>query len=145
MGREQANKGGRERGMERRLQAYALRVQGKTFLQIGQALGVSESQAHRDVIDRLRQLATLEQAAAEELRALEVDRLDRLLDKLHDGIEAGDQRSIDSALKIATRRAALLGLDAPEKREVTGANGGPVLVEWGTSTGMLPPVDDEGT
>ena len=34
--------------------------------------------------------------------------------------------AINSALKIMERRAKLLGLDAPVKAEVTGANGGPI-------------------
>jgi hypothetical protein len=65
------------------------------------------------------------QVAAEELRTLECARLDHYLRKLRSHINRGSFRAIESALKVATRRARLLGLDAPERRENTNRNAGP--------------------
>lgn len=41
----------------------------------------------------------------------------------------GDPRFLDGVLKCIERRCRLLGLDAPQKQEHTGKNGGPVLIE----------------
>ena len=49
--------------------------------------------------------------AVDELRALEVARLNYLQTKLLDRIEAGDVPAINSAIRIIMARARLYGLD----------------------------------
>lgn len=44
----------------------------------------------------------------------------------------GDPRYLTIILNCIERRCKLLGLDAPEKRVLTGADGGPIEVESGT-------------
>jgi hypothetical protein len=39
-----------------------------------------------------------------------------------------DARAAEVMAKLEERRAKLIGLDAPEKRELTGAEGGPIAV-----------------
>src|SRR5688572_28673291 len=63
---------------ERRQRALDYRKAGASYRAIGDALGVSEKTAHGDVQQALASLAAQEQASAEQLRALELARLDDL-------------------------------------------------------------------
>lgn len=42
--------------------------------------------------------------------------------------QSGNPAFLDGILKCIERRCKLLGLDAPEKKEITGKNGGPVAI-----------------
>lgn len=57
------------------------------------------------------------QEPADDLRVLELDRLDVLLTGLWPKAINGDAPAVDRVLKIMERRASLLGLDAPRKVE----------------------------
>jgi hypothetical protein len=102
---------------ERSREALDLRLVGKTYDQIGEALGVSKQQAHRLVKAELDELAALTRGAAEELRQRELETLDRLLATAMPCAEQGDMQAADRVIKISARRSALLGLDAPAKHE----------------------------
>lgn len=52
-------------------------------------------------------------------------------------------KAVVAALKIMDRRARLLGLDAPVKQEVTGANGGPIQTQSLTVTMTLEQAREE--
>src|SRR5689334_18681227 len=58
---------------------------------------------------------------ADEVRKMELDRLDRWLAKLDAQIQADRSvaRNVEVAVKVAERRAKLLGVDAPERIEAT--------------------------
>jgi hypothetical protein len=113
--------------VERQRQALELRKSGKTYEFIAGSLGyASPNGAYKAIHTALR--AVLREPA-EELRTLEVERLDALLDGLWKKAASGDTWSVDRALKIMERRANLLGLDAPKKIENTGKDGGPIRHE----------------
>jgi hypothetical protein len=102
--------------------AVALRIKGCTYQQIANALGLSEAQAYKLVSAELARIRQDTAEKAEELRQIEVDRLDALLHRLNSelatAIDVGDiARLSESILKIATRRAAFLGLDGPARIE----------------------------
>jgi hypothetical protein len=123
---------------QRRAQALKLRLAGARYDDITQQLGYSSRGAA--VQDVQRALVATVQEPADELRALEVQRLDmlwqtalRVLTRQHvtvsngkvvhlDGSPVKDDApvlaAIDRLLKIQERRARLLGLDAPAKHEV---------------------------
>lgn len=109
--------GTKEKVAQRRLHAYELRIQGESYRAIGQALGVSEYTAHGDVMGRLREVQALGDEKLEDVRRVEVARLDRYLTKLELGVNEGDPKAIATALRVMERRAALLGLDAPKVSE----------------------------
>ena len=95
-----------------------LRRKGYTVRQIAAQLGISKS----TVQNRLdAAIAELVEPAAREVRLLELERLDawqaRLEGKLDDGEDPA--KVVPIALKVQERRAKLLGLDAPERAEVT--------------------------
>jgi hypothetical protein len=48
---------------------------------------------------------------------------------IHTESRNGDSRALDGVLKCIERRCKLLGLDAPQKREHIGKDGGPITVE----------------
>lgn len=107
---------------ERIRQAVELRKAGASFQQIADQLGYAEpSGAHKAVT---RALKAMLREPTEELRALELERLDKMLFGIWRKAIAGGTWEIDRVLKIMERRATLLGLDAPKKIENTGKDGG---------------------
>lgn len=117
-----------ERVIENRARALELRKKGRSYRQIGEELGVSEKRAFQYVKESLEKLTALEKTTAEELRLLEGERLDAIQDGLFEKAMAGDLWAVDRYIKLAERRAKLLGLDAPVKNEVTGADGGKIEI-----------------
>jgi hypothetical protein len=164
--------GTRENAAERRVRAFELRKSGVSYRRIGDALGVSEAQAHRDVHGVLAELAAQEQASAEEYRALELERLDglvveatRILYKTHPLVSGGKVLSgftsdgkaigltddgpklaaIDRLLRISESRRKLLGLDAPAKVAPTNPDGTPYEAQQniiGVVLNLLAPYPD---
>jgi hypothetical protein len=63
------------------------------------------------------------QEPADEVRQLELLRLDRYLSAIAEKVDSGDLKAIDRALKIMERRSKLLGLDAPQKVAPTDPTG----------------------
>jgi DNA-binding transcriptional MerR regulator len=125
---------------ERDAEACRMRSKGTTFADIADALGYSdESHAYRGVQRTIKRII---QEPAEELRAMELERLDRMYEVVHKVLERqhltishgkiiyhGETpvedtgpilSSIDRLLKIQERRAKLLGLDAATKTQVSG-------------------------
>jgi hypothetical protein len=111
----------RLRAIERQRQALELRKGGASFPEIAKALGYSgPAGAYQAVMSALRR--TLKEPA-EEVRTLEVARLDAMLLALWTQVKQGNQGAIDKALKVEERRAKLLGLDAPAKVAPTDPSG----------------------
>jgi hypothetical protein len=108
---------------QRRTLALALRIQGKTFREIGTALNFSEQRAHAIITSELARLNGERSEKAEEVRRLELERLDALLAGCWDSARGGDPPAIDRVLAIMARRARLLGLDAPSKTALTDPSG----------------------
>ena len=107
--------------LERQMQALELRKAGVSYAKIAEVLGyASTGGSHKAVSSALKK--TL-QEPADELRKLEVERLDAALSSIWASVKQGQYGAIDRALRIMERRARLLGLDAPTKQEVTGADG----------------------
>ncbi len=97
----------------RQVRALELRRDGLTYELIAQALGYAQpAGAFRAV--RRGLLVTLREPA-EELRTLELARLDSLQEALWTDAVDGNLSAVDRVLKIMRRRASLLGLDAPKQ------------------------------
>lgn len=101
---------------DRRERVYAMRLTGKSLGFIAQAEGVSKTTVFND-IEAVIKAKT--EVPAQQVREMELDRLDLLLDKLMPRVENGDVQAIQTALKVMDRRAKFLGLDAPTKQEIT--------------------------
>lgn len=111
---------------ERREQALELRKQGYSYREIGTRIGVSGPSVHRIVTTALQEIGLKCASSAEENRQLELEKLDRLERQLNEQI-AGTadallpprmvdiHKAMELLLKVASRRARLLGLDAPTR------------------------------
>ena len=93
---------------ETRLKALTMRLEGHRSPQIAATLGISPQAVRQHLAAALGELIT---PKAEELRQLELERLDHLLLKLCEGIDNGDVPSIKTAISISERRSVLLGLN----------------------------------
>jgi hypothetical protein len=111
MTRNHAHPGQRETAAALRVRALELRKQGLTYQAIARYLQVGVGSAHRYVARALADLKKLETAEAEDLRRLELERLDWLLRKLRPRLNQGEPAAVNSAIRISERRARLLGLD----------------------------------
>jgi len=121
------------------LYVLALRRTGMTYEKIARAAvkkfgadnlpnGWDKLYAYKDVkreIDKIR--STLREDAGE-IVELELQRLDEMLVGLWAKARRGNTAAIDRVLKIMERRAKFLGIDAPERRELTGAGGEPLVL-----------------
>ena len=95
---------------ERINRAYELRLKGRTYREIGEALGVSHVSARKWVTEHLESVTL---PLVDEVRKQEVDRLTRYLDRLDERVEEGDDKAIGLAIKISESLRKLLGVDVP--------------------------------
>ena len=110
--------------LRREQKVMELRAQGWTWQRIADETGYAAPSAAKTAFDNA--IKRTMQPVADEVRTLELERLDRFLSYLWAAIEQGDPVAIDKGLKIMDRRAKYLGLDAPIKQqvEVTNYEGG---------------------
>lgn len=112
--------------LARRRKAYGLRMVGGTYRQIAEACGVSVKTSFDDVKAVMEELRQEAREDAETIRAMELERLDTMLSKIWPAVQLGKLLAVDRALKIMERRSRLLGLDAAQKFEHAGKDGGPI-------------------
>jgi hypothetical protein len=121
--------------VERRAQVLEMRKLGIGYRDIGQRLGVDHKTAINDYQQALKAIIA---EPAEAVRKLELERLDYLWRNAI-AIIASDAkpevrlRAIDSAIRVAARRAAMEGLDEPQKFDM-----GPWLERLATEQGLDP-------
>jgi predicted DNA-binding protein (UPF0251 family) len=103
---------------EQALECLKLRRDGLTLREIGKIVGVSHVTVDRWIKAALKETIT---PAADEVRTLEIERMDYYISRLTAQIERGNQvaRNVEVAMKVAERRARLLGLDAPQEIDAT--------------------------
>lgn len=101
---------------ERRQRALEMRRTGATFEQIARKLDYrNPAEAARDIT---KMLTSVVRETSEEVRAVELARLDGLMVTLWPSARRGDLQAVDRVLKVMERRAKLLGLDAAQKHEI---------------------------
>jgi hypothetical protein len=112
------------RAREREVRCLELHKAGASYEQIASAVGYKcASSAWRAVA---RALARIPAPAAEELRKIDSERCERLLFSLRGGIDRGEPRAVEAAIRVLSHRARLNGYLAPERHEVSGRDGGPI-------------------
>ena len=100
-------------------EALELRRAGLTYEEIGRKQGVSGVTAWNRIH---KALADIPKEAADELRQLECARLDRIQAAYWDAALSGDVSATDRVLKVIAQRCRLLGLDLPQRVEVSTAD-----------------------
>jgi hypothetical protein len=123
----QENSGRKVKSHQQMIMALELRASGASFRQIGEALSVSKPRAFRIVRKALDELVEHCTETAERVRQLELHRLDRY--RLALDSRKSDPRTVDTLIRISERVAKLHGLDAPQRIEASGPNGGPIETE----------------
>lgn len=98
---------GRARASEKRRQALSLRKAGASFREIADTLGVSVARAYVYVSE---EMAAVTGEAAEDLLALELQRLDTMQVALWAAVRRGDVLAIREARAIIETRSRLCGL-----------------------------------
>jgi hypothetical protein len=120
---------------ERRSMALELRLAGNSYREIANQTGASVSTIWEDINTGLLQLADQEQEKTKVLRQLELERLDALFAGHWTAASHGDVPASGIILRIADRRAKLLGLDKPAQLDITGVvNTGP---NWSALQGVI--------
>ncbi|APZ43848.1 hypothetical protein [Acidihalobacter ferrooxydans] len=103
----------------RRKEAVKLRLAGLSYRQIGDRLGISHVAALNHVRAVLDELRSETAETAEQIRRIELERLDCATALAMRMIDRGELAGIDRLIKIQERRARLLGLDAAERVDVS--------------------------
>lgn len=96
---------------EKQRRILELRKAGYTLDQIADELGYADASGVHHALTR-----TLERTVgepAQELRALEADRLDEMWRKVWEKLDRGDVGVVETLIRLQARRAKLLGLDVP--------------------------------
>lgn len=96
---------------KRREKAYELRQEGLTYKAIAEKLHIDPQSAFQDVRHITKQTKT---EKIQEVKDLELHRLDTLLEAAYKAAKKGDTKAINMVLSIMERRAKLLALDAPK-------------------------------
>jgi len=110
----------RLKARERDRQALEMRMRGLTFAAIGAELGVTY-QAAQQAVRRSLEVTKAEIAEkAQELRAIEAERLDKITETLWPRVLEGDLRAIDRVLRARESYRRLTGLDVSPGDEVQG-------------------------
>jgi hypothetical protein len=108
---------------ERHALALEMRKFGYSYEQIAEHFETTPASA-RGLVKAAMSNAI--QEPAQEVIDLEIARLDQLYGAAAAAVAGGDTDAITKCLAIMQRRAKLKGLDAPEKKELTGKGGGPI-------------------
>ena len=108
--------------LERELRSLELRKTGATYREIGRVLGITEQGAYKAVVRALAKLREKVLEEAQDVRDIELLRLDRMFLSMYAKATAGGTGAVDRCLRIMERRAHLLGLDKPTKHGVRIAN-----------------------
>lgn len=119
---------------ERMAQVWEMRKTGASYTRIAKALGADRSTLRRQVRRHLDKLHAENMESANDVRALDLARLDDANTAIWAQVRQGNHGAIDRLIRIMERRARLLGLDAATKSEITGADGGPLEVNIHTMT-----------
>lgn len=90
-------------------QALDLKIAGANFREIAKALQIGLATAHKYVAEGLLQIRAENAEAVEDLRRLEVARLDAVLVKLWS--KRDQPRVADTIIRLGERRSRLMGLD----------------------------------
>lgn len=113
---------------ERRRFVVAARLQGWNYRQIADGVakkfaddlpkGYDERYAYKDFARELKKLQAEVRESVNELRLLQLERLDDLLKGVWERAKGGSTKDIYAALAIMERVSKLTGLDAPELIEM---------------------------
>lgn len=129
------------RAQERRTRALELRIEGKSLQVIRDLLKFNSVSGVRRTLETA--LATVK-PLAEEMRDIELARLDAITDQLWGMIQLGDIEAIDKYLKLSTTRLkwALAGTPKRVEHQITGPDGQPIEIHEGQQVAVVNDVNE---
>lgn len=99
--------------------AVSMRRAGMTFDAIARELDVSQSVVWMAVDRWMKRTREEVKEAANDVREMELARLDKATELIMSAIEDGELQAVDRLVKVIDRRSKLLGLDAPTQIQAT--------------------------
>jgi transposase len=114
---------------QREREALTYRLGGMKLWEIAQKLGVTEAGVSKMLSRTLDATSKEISEKAEELRAVQLERTEMMIRGLWSKAMVGDEKAVDTIRKLLERQARLLGIDAPERKEITGKDGEPLTTE----------------
>lgn len=124
---------------QRELAVFEARKRGYSYREIAASLGneITPQACHQIVVRTLKKLRAKTAEAADDVRTMELLRLDAMLQGLWGKATNGDCNAVLRAIQLGERRAAILGTDAPKKTAVTDTDGKDVPLTGGGLAGLL--------
>lgn len=108
-------------GSDNRRRSFQLRIAGKTYQEIGDALGISRQAAFAHVHKELKAIREENKQLAEHYRDIELNRLDRLFDIIMGSLSREENPAmLAQAHKNIELRCKLLGVNAPQELTIHG-------------------------
>lgn len=123
---------------EQQAEAVRLRVAGKDYGQIAEALECHPTTA-RKMVDRWLESRRPAQEVTEELIKISDARLEILHDVWWGPALQGDQAALDNVLKILDRRAKIMGMEVPRSTNVTVVTAESIVAFLDMAGGKAPP------
>lgn len=97
--------------MERRLKALELRRRGWHWEQIAQEVGYKSGKTAAAGVKKLQEKTVME--SVDDYRQLQIDRCHEMLQALAPKAEAGNERAIETSLRVMDKLDKLVGTEAP--------------------------------
>lgn len=104
---------------ERKEQAVKLFVDGYTYREIADIMGISFKQVGNYINDVMQPSKDISEDKKAELREAAQARYGESIRSALTEIRAGNYKAIDQLMKVEGRLASMMGLDEPAKQEVT--------------------------
>jgi hypothetical protein len=111
---------------EKRRKALELRKGGATYLAIANAVGYADAAGARKAV--VRAMAELIQEPAAEVKSLQIERLNHMLLTLWPKVQSGDERSIETSLRVMDKLDRLMGTEAAQSVDINIHQQGAILV-----------------
>lgn len=108
--RSVAKAGARILAKEKQRQALELRKGGASYASIAQALGYGDQSAARKAV--VKAFSEIIQEPAVEVKTIQIERLNHMLLTLWPKVQQGDERSIDTSLRVMDKIDRLMGTEA---------------------------------
>ena len=123
------------RDLELKVKAFELRKANASYRQIGQQLGISPNLARAWVKDVMSDYSEQMEESKQEVKQLELDRLDQISMKVFAKAIQGDEEAIKTFLKVSEQRSKLCGLY--EADENAGIDPHKIIVSFESDWGSI--------
>jgi predicted transcriptional regulator len=96
--------------LKRQILALEFRKMGLSYRKIAERLDVSLAQAYRDITDELARLSALKQDVGEDLRQLQLERLDMAIEGAMPFVQAGSAAHITAYSGVIEKQSKIAGI-----------------------------------